>query len=144
MPKETINPITAHELTLMPPTSQSPEPFGWIRLLNGNRDAGYIYLQTTLKPTDPHLGSKGYIVTAMPMSFLETLLDILRNEKNLQIRFFDPGSPGTSPDVFIEPAPPSQFEKSRSGINADPQVVTEIRRLLKTSDAPNKKAQRRR
>ena len=33
---------------------------------------------------------------------LEVLLDILRNERNLQIRYFDPQSPGVAPSAFIE------------------------------------------
>jgi hypothetical protein len=38
---EKANPITGHELTLMPPTKQQLQPFGWVRLLNGAADAGY-------------------------------------------------------------------------------------------------------
>jgi hypothetical protein len=99
------NPITGHLLTLMPPTTQRPEPFGWIELLNGGKAGGYIYLETTLKIGDPHLSGDGsYIVTAMPMAALPVLLDILRNEKNMQIRYFDPQAPNVAPSVFLEPA----------------------------------------
>jgi hypothetical protein len=40
----------------MPPTAQQPQPFGWIRLVNGNTDAGYVYLGVQNPPSDPHLG----------------------------------------------------------------------------------------
>jgi hypothetical protein len=36
------------------------------------------------------------------MAELPTMLDILRNEKNLQIRFFDSELPGDTPSVFVE------------------------------------------
>ena len=98
------NPITSHSLFLMPPTAHQAEPFGWIQLLNGVNQAGYIYLITTQQPKDPHLSFDGsYIVTNMPMASLPVLLDILRNEQSLQIRFFDPEAAGISPSVFIEP-----------------------------------------
>jgi hypothetical protein len=44
-------------------------------------------------------------VTAMPFEALDTMLDVLRNERNLQIRYFDPQTAGVSPSVFIETAP---------------------------------------
>jgi hypothetical protein len=101
--EELTNPISSYELTLMPPTKGAPVVFGWIRLLNGTKDAGYIYLED--KVVDPSLSfKKEYIVTQMPVASLETMLSILRSERNLQIRFFDPQSPGISPTVFIEPA----------------------------------------
>jgi hypothetical protein len=96
-----INPITSHQLTLMPSTPQTPEMFGWIRLVHEARSAGYIYLSN--EPQKPHLSSDGtYIVTSIPMSELSTMLDILRNEGNLQIRYFDSNITGAEVSVFIE------------------------------------------
>src|SRR5262249_5059068 len=77
----------------------------WIRLLNGTQDAGYVYLESPDPPQDPHLGGHdSYIVSSMPFTSVDTLLNILRNEKNLQIRFYDSESPDVSPAVFIESA----------------------------------------
>jgi hypothetical protein len=45
---EKTNPITAQELTIMPPTAQQPKPFGWIPLLSGSVDAGYVLQQTRI------------------------------------------------------------------------------------------------
>ena len=93
------NPITSHELVLFMPTPEQPEGFGWIRLLNGETDAGYIWLVSP--PEQPHLNSSGtYIVTSIALSQLHTMLDILRNEPDLRIRYFDSGAGGT-PSVSI-------------------------------------------
>lgn len=95
------NTITSHRVTLMPPSPSQPQAFGWIQLKNGEADAGYIYL--TSPPVVPHLSfDKDYIVTSMPMSELTTILDILRREKELQIRFHDNEVAELSPSVFIE------------------------------------------
>jgi hypothetical protein len=135
MPIEKTNPITGHELTLMPPTAQQPPPFGWIRLLNGNTDAGYVYLGLQNPPSDPHLGGGGtYIVTAMPFDTMGHLLEILRNERNLQIRFFDPQSPGVSPSAFIE-AVSSTPSPAANELHVPTEVKTDIDRLLKKQKA---------
>ena len=81
-----LNPITGHDLTLMPPTPNGPDLFGWIRLLNGGADAGYIYLVSP--PIVPHLSFDGsYIVTSMPISELQTMLNILKSEVNDFVTF---------------------------------------------------------
>lgn len=100
---ERTNPISGHELTLMPGSPARPNVFGWIRLLNGSQDAGYIYLMDT--PTPPRLSSGGvYIVTSVPVGMLQTMLDVLRNERNLQIRFAAADENDPDPSVFIESA----------------------------------------
>jgi hypothetical protein len=130
-PIEKSNPITGHEINILTPNAHQPDPFGWIRLLNGKSDAGYVYLSDRPAP-DPHLSfNKSYIVTQMPFSCLATLLDILRNQKNLQIRFYDPQAAGISPSAFIEPAVTSlQFEAN--GVRAPAEVADEIGRILAT------------
>jgi hypothetical protein len=69
-------------------------------------DAGYINLISTQKPLDPQLlqlpDNPPYIVIDMPVSDLSVLLDILRNEGQLQIRYDDSGAP--PPFAIIEPA----------------------------------------
>lgn len=93
------NPITGHELVLFMPTEEQPEGFGWIRLLNGSQDAGYIWL--TSPPVKPHLSSQGiYIVTSVPISQMSAMLDVLRNEKDLVIDIRD-AEDGSTPAVSI-------------------------------------------
>ena len=122
------NPINRHELTLMPPTPAEPNPFGWIRLRNGTGDAGYIYLATP--PVKPHLSSDGsYIVTSMPMSELQTLLNIFEGEANLQIRYFDPQVAGIEPSVFIETAS-EQLAKPGVHLNVPDEIAQEIGSIL--------------
>ena len=131
MPIEKTNPITGHYLTLMPPTAQQPQPFGWIRLVNGNADAGYIYLGLQNPPSDPHLDGAGtYIVTAMPFDTMGDLLATLRNERNLQIRFFDPQSPGVSPSAFIEATSPTP-SPAANALHVPAEVKDQIDSLLK-------------
>ena len=99
MPKEVTNPITAHQVTWM------DSEFGWVRLLNGAKDAGYIYFIPDSSPLKvPALNSDGsYIIFSVHLSHLGLLLSILRDEKPLQIRFFDPEAGGVAPSAFIEP-----------------------------------------
>jgi hypothetical protein len=101
--EQKANPITGYQLVIMPPNTVFTSKFflGWIRLVNGQEDAGYIYLDDA-PPQDPALIGT-YIVTSMPTASLPMLLDILRNEKPIQIRFYDPQS-GNPPIVSIEPA----------------------------------------
>jgi hypothetical protein len=100
--EEKANPITGYELVLLPATKVVPF-FGWIRLLNGQDDAGFIYLDD-VPATDPVLigvGTRQYIITSMPTASLPMLLDVLRNEKPLEIRFYDPQTAGSHPTVFL-------------------------------------------
>lgn len=127
MTKTKLNPISAHELTLMPPSPKSPQAFGWIRLLNGASDAGYVYLTTP--PVEPHLSfDETYIVTSVPMSDLFAVLDILRHERGLQIRFFDPEIAGVEPSVFIEAASPT-FAADDRKLSAPDEIALEIARI---------------
>jgi hypothetical protein len=98
--EEKANPITGYELVLLPATQVVPF-FGLIRLLNGQDDAGYIYLDD-VPARDPELnGTKQYIITSMPTASLPMLLDVLRNEKPLEIRFYDPQIAGSHASVFL-------------------------------------------
>jgi hypothetical protein len=105
-----INSITGQEVNLLPLNSANTSPSGWIRLINGVHDAGYInLLSPTEKVFDPSLvqppNLPPYIVIDMPVSALPVLLDILRNEGSLQIRYDDTG---TAPAfAIIEPASPA-------------------------------------
>lgn len=126
MADQKINPITDHDLVLMPPTAQQKELFGWIRLANGTADAGYIYLHSG-PPADPHLSfDKSYIVTNMPMASLATLLDILQQQKELAIAYHDPQISGVSPSVFIVSKTAAlNLAASRLGLNPEMSAVAE-------------------
>ena len=101
MPRQVTNRITAHEISWM------DDEFGWLTLLNGTQFAGYIYfLQDSANLMVPHLDSDDSIVFSVHMSHLLTLLDILRNDKPLQLRFFDPQADGVKPSAFIESVSP--------------------------------------
>jgi len=100
MAKQLTNPITTHQITWM------DTQFGWITLLNGQKPAGFIYFIDDSKPLEtPHLSFDAtYIVFSIHMSHLSVMLSILREEKPLQIRFFDPESTGTPASASIESA----------------------------------------
>ncbi|TYO61382.1 hypothetical protein FXV83_38365 [Bradyrhizobium hipponense] len=77
--------FNAHKLTLS--NGSDNKLWGWIELLNGSQIVGYIYVTETA-PREPHLNSdKTYVVMDAPISLLDTLLNILRNEKPLRIRY---------------------------------------------------------
>jgi hypothetical protein len=97
-----VNPITHHRITLMTPLPGRPELFGWIQLKNGEKDAGYIYIKD--KPEKPLLGSSRYIVTSIPLAQFPAMIEILRTEKPLQIRYHDSAGDGSNASVFIEDA----------------------------------------
>jgi hypothetical protein len=93
------NPVTRYNITLDP--AQDGAFLGWIELINGDKDAGYIYFENPPKP--PHLSSqKTYIVMSFQPSFFETLLSILRSEKDVRISFFDCECAGGTPSAMID------------------------------------------
>ncbi|WP_035678344.1 hypothetical protein [Bradyrhizobium liaoningense] len=78
------------------------EILGWIELLQGSDIAGYLYV-TGGPPREPRLSAeKKYIVMEFPIGMLGTLLNILRNEKPLQIRFEKRGNAAAV--AFVERA----------------------------------------
>jgi hypothetical protein len=94
------------------------------------KDEGYVYLGLQNPPSDPHLGGDGtYIVTAMPFDTIGDLLETLRNERNLQIRCFDPQSSGVSPSAFIEAVSPTP-NAATNELHVPTEVKTDIDRLL--------------
>jgi hypothetical protein len=62
----------------------------------------------------------------MPMSELQVVLNILRNEANLQIRYFDPQSDGVAPAVFIETARETDDAVSGNQTNIPDETANEI------------------
>jgi hypothetical protein len=69
--EQLTNPVTGYNITLDP--SQDGKFLGWIELLNGQKDAGYVYFENP--PSPPHLNSeKTYIVMSFQPSFFDSLL----------------------------------------------------------------------
>jgi hypothetical protein len=101
MAETLTNSITSYLITWM------DNGFGWITLLNGNDEAGYVYILPDSDPLrTPHLSAKKtYIVMSIHLSRLGDFLSILRNEMPLQIRYFDSQVPGSKPSAFIESRP---------------------------------------
>jgi len=72
----------------------------------------------------------------MPYDALEALLDVLRNEHNLQIRYFDPQAAGIAPSIFIEPA---ALTGLRGGpLHAPDDIAEDITRKINKRDQQTK------
>lgn len=99
--KQLTNPVTDYRIALLGDTPD--RVFGWIELLNAGKSAGFIYFSSESQVEKPHLGGNNtYIVMHQPVSMLSNLLSILRVERSLQIRFFDPEAAGVDPTAFLE------------------------------------------
>lgn len=68
--------------------------FGWIELKDGDQIAGYIYFIDEPDETMPRFGAvhsaHPYIVMSLPTTQWSVVLDILRHERPLYIRGFQP------------------------------------------------------
>jgi hypothetical protein len=65
---------------------------------------------------------------------LDALLNLLRNERNLQIRYFDPQSAGVSPSVFIEAVGPT-VQSDKGLLRLPTEVATDVKQFLKQDRA---------
>jgi hypothetical protein len=97
------NTISGYELVIM--NDRNRRFLGWIRLLDGQNDAGYVYI--TDDPVQPHLGGVGrlpqsYVVMSRPIAELGVLLSVLNDGRAKTIRFAD-NNP-QDPSAFIEHA----------------------------------------
>ena len=83
--------------------------WGWIELYNATEPAGIVYLtEGELRP--PHFSAdRKIIIMDAPLGMMADILDLLRNEAPLQIRFEDLQSSGAAASVFLEPAQASDF-----------------------------------
>jgi hypothetical protein len=97
--EQLTNPVTGYNITI--DSSQDGTFLGWIELLNGQSDAGYVYFESPQSP--PHLSSaKTYIVMSLQPALFQSLLSVLRNEKQIRITFFDCQCTGGTPSAMIE------------------------------------------
>jgi hypothetical protein len=126
--EQLTNPVTGYNITLDP--SQDGNFLGWIELLNGQKDAGYVYFETPVSP--PHLSSaKTYIVMSFQPSFFDSLLTILHTEKQIKISFFDCQCAGGIPSAMIDTGT-SIFVAQAGGLLAvNPEEAQHIKSMLK-------------
>jgi hypothetical protein len=97
-PVTQTNPITGYRTSLYR-SGKNPDFLGWIELMNGNKPAGYIYIQRPLE--SPYLGSSRYIVMDFAPELLESLLRTLQSSEKLQIRFYQ-GAANVEASAFLE------------------------------------------
>jgi hypothetical protein len=76
------NPITGYETYLI--GSGDPDVLGWLRLNNGNRPAGFIYIGRPARPAA--LGSDYVIMHILPEQ-LDVVIQILRSGEPLEISY---------------------------------------------------------
>jgi len=81
-------PVTSYSVTIEHRT------FGWIELKDGDQFAGYIYFTDEIAETMPRFGAvhsaHPYIVMSVPTAQWQMILDILRHERPLYIRGYQP------------------------------------------------------
>ncbi len=65
---------------------------GWITLLNGNTEVGFIYIDNG-KPVRPFLGSTKYVVIDIPVAMLDVTVAMLSSGKPVFISYWDGGNP---------------------------------------------------
>jgi hypothetical protein len=96
MAREFSYPVTNYSVTMYGGTG-----FGWIRLTNGDRDVGYIYLREN-PPNDGAFssGDEPYIIASQPIASWPILLDMLRNERPLYIRGYQATDDGPVSTFF--------------------------------------------
>jgi hypothetical protein len=93
-----VNPVTGYRTALYRDGTDA-DFLGWLQLLNGNEDAGYIYIRRPLRI--PDLGSSGYVVMDFPPEFSGTLMSILQSGEPLQIRF-EQATANADASAFLE------------------------------------------
>jgi hypothetical protein len=97
--QSSINPVTGYNIKLMP----SPDNgfLGWVELVNATEPPGYVYIQDKFET--PHLNfNKSYIVMSVRPGKPDAVLSILRNERRIQISFFNCECAGSIPSASIE------------------------------------------
>lgn len=96
------NPVTGYEVSLYRPSGGDSDFQGWIMLLNGEKQAGYIYIQNGI-PMEPRLGGSAderYVVIDIPVAMLGDTLTLLTAEKDVRI-IFDDQDGKASPTAFL-------------------------------------------
>lgn len=95
------NPITGYRVTLLPGTPERQAMSGWVRLVNGENDAGFVHIQDERTAGIGNAsGEHPYVITAVRSEELPLLLQLLDSGPELQIRIEGTGS---AQSVFIEP-----------------------------------------
>ena len=89
--EDVSHPVTAYQVSLYR-AGGTPDFQGWIRLMNGTREAGFIYIRDG-QPGRPFLGSTKYIVIDIPVAMLDVTVAMLNSGKPVSITYTDNGNP---------------------------------------------------
>jgi hypothetical protein len=76
------NPITGYETYLI--GSSDPDVLGWLRLNNGDRPAGFIYIG---RPASPAALGSDYVIMHILPEQLDVVIQILRSGEPLEISY---------------------------------------------------------
>lgn len=81
-------PVSSYSVTMV----NGIPSFGWIKLNDGDKPAGFIYFQDSPSENASFGGPSEhpYIIIYQPISMWPVILDVLRNEKPLYIRGIQP------------------------------------------------------
>lgn len=80
--------VSGYEVSLYRPENGSADFQGWITLLNGSEEVGFVYIRDG-EPGTPHLGSTKYVVIDIPIRMLDATLAMLDSGKWVAINYSD-------------------------------------------------------
>lgn len=80
--------VSGYEVSLHRSKNGSGDFQGWITLLNGDAEVGFLYVQDG-EPGTPHLGSTKYVVIDIPIRMLDAMLAMLDSGKPIAITYSD-------------------------------------------------------
>lgn len=90
--------VSGYQVSLHRSENGSGDFQGWITLLNGDVEVGFIYIQDG-EPQTPHLGSTKYVVVDIPVRMLDATLTMLDSGKPIVISYSDDHG---SPSAFLQ------------------------------------------
>jgi len=92
--EEVSHPVSDYQVSLFR-DGGSPDFQGWITLLNGSEEVGFVYIRNG-QPARPHLGSTKYVVTDIPVAMLDVTVAMLSSGKPVFITYWDGGNPNNA------------------------------------------------
>lgn len=121
------NPVTGYQVSLFR-DGGSQDFQGWIRLFNGDKDAGYLYVHNGTQML-PRLGSTKYVVLDVTVPMLDATLSMLDSGLPIFITYNDFGDPANA-SGFLHvggDALPAigEAEEIARAFRIEPQALTE-------------------
>jgi hypothetical protein len=92
--EDVSNPVTDFQVSLYRDGGSSDFQ-GWIKLLNGSSEAGFIYIRNG-QPGRPFLGSTKYVVIDIPVAMLDVTVTMLSSSRPVFITYTDNGNPANA------------------------------------------------